>query len=191
MEDLTLRNRTFLLLKGSKPNSYAISFNIDDGIGLAKPRSMDEVFRIVGTLIDELQSIRGKLFEEALAVNKAQPQPLQPNKPMTEDEFKEIRDKFAAAATKIPAAPTKQIDIREINEEDESYRGIGRIEQIREWLRMHGDYDVVIDLWALYGCYEVKLLLRGKVIDSDLGRTLTRRLAWALERIEREDSNNV
>jgi len=60
-----------------------------------------------------------------------------------------------------------------------------KIDRIREWLRMHGDYDVELSLWAPYGTIRVKLTHLNGTVWSDFGTTLGKRLDWALAQIEK------
>lgn len=52
---------------------------------------------------------------------------------------------------------------------------------LREWLRMHGDYDVHLRLWALYGTYHISVTYLGRELWDDRGMDLEKRLARALD----------
>jgi hypothetical protein len=52
--------------------------------------------------------------------------------------------------------------------------------ELREWLRMHGDYDVEIRLLALYGTIRITVLHLGKELWDDMGMDLDKRLSRAL-----------
>lgn len=56
--------------------------------------------------------------------------------------------------------------------------------ELRAWLRAHGDYNVTIDLWALYGCYRVAVTRLGREVWSDQGDNLDKRLRKALEYVK-------
>lgn len=51
-----------------------------------------------------------------------------------------------------------------------------KIAELREWLRMHGDYDVHLDLWSSYGTIRVSVTLLGREVWSDHGTDLGKRL---------------
>lgn len=53
------------------------------------------------------------------------------------------------------------------------------IAQLREWLRMHGDYNVLLSLHDLYGTIRVTVTHLGREVYSDIGATLAKRLANA------------
>lgn len=55
-----------------------------------------------------------------------------------------------------------------------------RFDELRAWLRAHGDYDVSLNLWGLYGCYRVAVTHLGREVWSDLGEGLPKRLELAL-----------
>jgi hypothetical protein len=59
-----------------------------------------------------------------------------------------------------------------------------KIANLREWLRMHGDYDVHLDLHAMYGTIRISVTLRGIEQWSDSGATLEKRLDRALAWLE-------
>jgi hypothetical protein len=60
--------------------------------------------------------------------------------------------------------------------------------ELRAWLRMHGDYDVRLDLWASYGTYRISVWRLSTEIASDAGVNLDKRLTWALDRLNEIDS---
>lgn len=65
-----------------------------------------------------------------------------------------------------------------------------RFDDLRRWLRAHGDYDVQLNLWGLYGCYRISVLQLGRELWSDIGEHLDKRLDSALAFLrEREGSD--
>jgi hypothetical protein len=52
---------------------------------------------------------------------------------------------------------------------------------VRDWLRYHGDYDIVLSLWGPYCCYSVKATHLVTEIFHDMGTTFSKRLLNALE----------
>lgn len=54
-----------------------------------------------------------------------------------------------------------------------------KIAEIREWLRMHGDYGVRLELHDLYGTIRITVTHLGRELYTDIGATLDRRLANA------------
>ena len=53
--------------------------------------------------------------------------------------------------------------------------------QVRDWLRFHGDYDVQLNLWALYGTYQITVVHLGRTVWSDNGVNLGKRLDKAMD----------
>jgi len=62
-----------------------------------------------------------------------------------------------------------------------------KIDRIREWLRMHGDYDVELSLWASYGTIRIALKHLTKTVWTDSGTTYGKRLDGVLAQIEKID----
>lgn len=56
----------------------------------------------------------------------------------------------------------------------------GKIEQIRAWLRYHGDYDVRIRLWSLYGTIGITVVRLATEVWDDMGTDWDKRLNRAL-----------
>ncbi len=54
----------------------------------------------------------------------------------------------------------------------------------REWLRMHGDYNINVQLWGLYGCYTVEGKYLNTVLFISNGMTLSRSLKKVLTRLK-------
>lgn len=57
-------------------------------------------------------------------------------------------------------------------------------EALRGWLRMHGDYDVQINLLALYGTIRISVHHLGREVWDDAGMDLDKRLKRALAFLE-------
>ncbi len=55
------------------------------------------------------------------------------------------------------------------------------LQEIREWLRMHGDYHVNIDVWGLYGCYVVVVKRLDQTLVTYAGMNLEKHLCKALD----------
>jgi hypothetical protein len=58
-----------------------------------------------------------------------------------------------------------------------------QIADLRTWLRMHGDYDVRLNLWDVYGTYRISIWRHATELASDIGENLDKRLAWAMDRL--------
>ncbi len=54
-----------------------------------------------------------------------------------------------------------------------------QFDDIRAWLRMHGDYDVRLDLWASFGTYRIGVWRLNTELAADSGVNLDKRLTWA------------
>jgi hypothetical protein len=54
------------------------------------------------------------------------------------------------------------------------------IEDLRDWLRYHGEYDVELSLWGPFGCYVITVKHGAERCWSDMGMTLDKRLANAM-----------
>lgn len=62
-----------------------------------------------------------------------------------------------------------------------------KVTQLRDWLRMHGDYDVHLSLHAMYGTIRIAVTLRGVEQWSDSGATLEKRLDRAMAWLEAQE----
>lgn len=66
-------------------------------------------------------------------------------------------------------------------EDNQDTRILAKLERIRCWLRMYGDYQVTIDLWGLYGCYNLtvkhltttKLVCPGMHLEHQLDKVIS------------------
>lgn len=47
---------------------------------------------------------------------------------------------------------------------------------INTWLRYHSDYQVTLSFLSLYGCLEIKILHKQKILHMWIGDTLEKRL---------------
>jgi hypothetical protein len=67
---------------------------------------------------------------------------------------------------------------------------IAQIDELRDLLRANGDYDVQLRLHGPYATIVAELVHRGRVLNEDLGNTLSKRLAWALSTLRAEIDTN-
>lgn len=73
-------------------------------------------------------------------------------------------------------------------EDNQDTRILAKIERIRGWLRMHGDYQVTLDLWGLYGCYNLTVKHLSRTLKISNGMHLEKRLDEAI--VYLEDASN-
>jgi hypothetical protein len=66
-----------------------------------------------------------------------------------------------------------------------------RFDELRQWLRMHGDYDVQLDLWSVYGCYRVTVSHLGRELWTNIGENLDKRLGLALAYLREREGSDV
>lgn len=58
------------------------------------------------------------------------------------------------------------------------------IEQARDWLRMDGDYTIVINLHGLYGCYKVEGMYLNQQVVYSLGSQLDKHILKVLAELK-------
>lgn len=72
-------------------------------------------------------------------------------------------------------------------EENDDTRILAKLEQIRGWLRYHGDYHIKLDLWDLFGCYGITIYHHNTVLQSYIGMHFEKRLDEAMAFLEKEN----
>ena len=64
---------------------------------------------------------------------------------------------------------------------------LDKFESLRAWLRMHGSFNVTLELWGLYGCYSLTVTHLSETIAIFRGKNLERRLDQALQFLMNEE----